>query len=436
MILQYGNNLLTGLQNYWKFNGDSVDAIGGNNGTDTDITYVSGKINQAASFNGTSSKITIAPFTIVYGNEYTFSFWIKTHFVPGLPNSGLGGVFCSTVNNYGFVNYSSYPPQQLGFAANLNTAGCATPNLGQWNHIVMTITGAGALQYYVNGKESGTPGSINANITLDIFGYYGAYHAYLDIPICEFGIWNRVLTHSDINDLYNLSNGLDLQFFKTNVSKILVHGNNVLNNRPPLIKGIKAAFNFDNNLVDSTGNGYDILGGFGPIYDVTFASGVVNQSGVFAGAVYAPFIVPLDMSNVGTISFWINPSPSAPATTNSPVIGSNSGAAAVIYRNTAVPNTLVLNSGSNQVLINNIFQNIWTHVVISYDANGANTYVNGHFQSFTAGAIGTLTFGYVGYSGSSGERFNGQLDAINFFDRPLRSEDVHQLYTTQKQYPF
>jgi len=44
---------------YWKFDGNSNDSVGSNNGTPTSITYPSGLIGQAADFNGTTSKVVV-----------------------------------------------------------------------------------------------------------------------------------------------------------------------------------------------------------------------------------------------------------------------------------------------------------------------------------------------------------------------------------------
>ena len=44
---------------YWKFDGNSNDSVGSNNGTPTSITYPTGLIGQAADFNGTTSKVVV-----------------------------------------------------------------------------------------------------------------------------------------------------------------------------------------------------------------------------------------------------------------------------------------------------------------------------------------------------------------------------------------
>ena len=43
---------ITDLAGWYKFNGNYNDTFAGNNGSDTDITYATGKLSQAAVFNG------------------------------------------------------------------------------------------------------------------------------------------------------------------------------------------------------------------------------------------------------------------------------------------------------------------------------------------------------------------------------------------------
>jgi len=65
---------------YYKFNGDSTDSSGNSNGgVDTDITYVPGKINDAASFNKSTSEITVsdvASIQNIFDNGGSVSVWI------------------------------------------------------------------------------------------------------------------------------------------------------------------------------------------------------------------------------------------------------------------------------------------------------------------------------------------------------------------------
>lgn len=49
--------LTDNLISYYKLDSNSNDSVGTNNGTDTSVSYVAGKIGNAASFNGSTSTI-------------------------------------------------------------------------------------------------------------------------------------------------------------------------------------------------------------------------------------------------------------------------------------------------------------------------------------------------------------------------------------------
>src|ERR1051326_1866471 len=68
------------LVSYWRFEGNSNDSKGSNNGSDTSITYSSGNGNfgQGAGFNGSSSKIVITDNSSLHLlSAFTILGWIK-----------------------------------------------------------------------------------------------------------------------------------------------------------------------------------------------------------------------------------------------------------------------------------------------------------------------------------------------------------------------
>lgn len=68
------------LVSYYKLDSNSNDSIGSNNGTDTSVSYVAGKIGNAGSFNGSTSYINIPDSTTLsFTNKIcTWNFWFKT----------------------------------------------------------------------------------------------------------------------------------------------------------------------------------------------------------------------------------------------------------------------------------------------------------------------------------------------------------------------
>lgn len=64
---------------YWNLDASSASQVGSFNGTDTAVTYTAGKFSNAATFNGTTSKIVIADnASLKPTGEFTIGCWFKT----------------------------------------------------------------------------------------------------------------------------------------------------------------------------------------------------------------------------------------------------------------------------------------------------------------------------------------------------------------------
>lgn len=216
--------LTTDLVAYWKLDGNSNDALGSYNGTDTDITYVTGKINNGADFNGSSSKIVTGDIDLT-GN-YSFSVWVKVENQPALDNSD------PIINKYDDLPYTGgYEFKYMNDSGTYkicNTAHNSTPSTkcvnqtltaGTWYHLVLTHDGTND-RFYVDGSEHASSPVANTdnasantkNTTIGAFGYStpmsGDLARYFDGIIDEVGIWSRALTTAEVITLYNNGNGL------------------------------------------------------------------------------------------------------------------------------------------------------------------------------------------------------------------------------------
>lgn len=67
------------LSAYWSFDTDSTEAIGAYANTPTSVTYTAGKFSNAATFNGTTSKIVVTDNAVFKPTgEFTIGCWFKT----------------------------------------------------------------------------------------------------------------------------------------------------------------------------------------------------------------------------------------------------------------------------------------------------------------------------------------------------------------------
>jgi hypothetical protein len=142
---------------HWPLTGNTNDYSGsGNNGTPANITYTTGKIGQAGSFNGTSSLITTGISQAALNQEFTLSAWIyptagnNYRGVMGdhLNNTGL--IFCQYQDGNYYFGYGN-GSQFIGianFALSLNT----------WHHVTMILkAGAGGYgKVLLNGVQQGS----------------------------------------------------------------------------------------------------------------------------------------------------------------------------------------------------------------------------------------------------------------------------------------
>lgn len=197
-------SLLTGLLSSYSFEGNSTDATGAANGTDTAITYGAGtgKILQGASFNGTTSKITTGG--IASSTTFTVALWFNVSAAGG----GLAGILQDSAQNYG-LNISR-ATSKVQFSANVVSAVSAVISYATWTCCLVTCS-AGVLNIYINNVLSGTAGSLSLSQNFNRIGLFQGgnnFNGTLDI----LSIWNRVLTADERTAFYNLNVGVQYPF--------------------------------------------------------------------------------------------------------------------------------------------------------------------------------------------------------------------------------
>lgn|SRR3990167_1356308 len=216
--------LTDSLVSYWKFDeasGNAADAHGSNTMVNQGSTpFSAGKINNAANLNGGGSqkfKIAHADQTgLDLMGDFTLQVWLKTtdngEYVIGFTDGGTGAGYGLNIGGAG---------APAGKLALFGGAGWAQPNntavnTGNWVHIVGTyVQSTGAVVFYVNGANDGnkTAGTVPESFTGDriIGGLTGNLAADID----EIAIWSRVLSASEVTELYNSGAGWQYPFIST-----------------------------------------------------------------------------------------------------------------------------------------------------------------------------------------------------------------------------
>lgn len=204
------------LVSYWRFQGNSNDSKGSNNGTDTAITYseANGKWGQGAGFNGSSSYIQYAAKILPVGAK-TVMFWIKTS------NTGFMTPLCSNVwdassNGTAFFMASGnifFQERKGGEILSVGTSsGIATGELtfvaGTWDGT--TTSNAGKI--YINGQlinsatATGTQSAQDHNLRLGL-NNGGVSTYYFNGSLDDLAIFSRALTDTEISSFYKYSLG-------------------------------------------------------------------------------------------------------------------------------------------------------------------------------------------------------------------------------------
>jgi hypothetical protein len=207
----------TGLVSYYKLDGNSNDAHGSNNGTDTSITYslVNGKIDQGGGFVTATPSYVSLPAGVRQSGSFTFSAWIKPNTLT--PTNAEAYLICewgASNRNYIIQQYNSTLNFLTGNGGSLQntTISGGTLTVDTWQHVACIRDGT-TCKIYLNGSEvatnngsySGGATTLNVKLGADNnnnagYGFGGA--------IDEVGIWSRALTSDEITKLYNNGNGL------------------------------------------------------------------------------------------------------------------------------------------------------------------------------------------------------------------------------------
>jgi prepilin-type N-terminal cleavage/methylation domain-containing protein len=198
-----------GLIGWWKLNNSGAESSGNSaNASTTNVTAAAGQngsSNQAYTFNGTTSYLTVAHNTALANDVQTISFWIyptslgtTTMLITKRVSASTGWTILYTSSAINFDCGSSTQRFTTGYAPPLNT----------WTHIVATCSTASGVALYFNGVLSGSRSSVDRSAMPSGSGvlsfgrepvsdlYY--YSGRMD----DIRIYNRVLGANEVQSLY------------------------------------------------------------------------------------------------------------------------------------------------------------------------------------------------------------------------------------------
>jgi hypothetical protein len=213
----------SGIVSWWTANSTAADAMGLNNATLSNVTYTTGEVGKAFSFNGLNGWAALGdPSSLAFTNSFSIEGWIK---VNGLPtNYNFGSIMFRGDDRPGLDPYQLVilPNGDLQFLIT-GAPGTATQGslaleapipMGQFVHVAATLDDAtGTMTLYENGTvvaqatTTARPfGPLDPTQQPGVgIGNSNALSNY-DVPfnglIDELSVYNRALTPGEVLSIY------------------------------------------------------------------------------------------------------------------------------------------------------------------------------------------------------------------------------------------
>jgi len=207
------NPVWDGLQGYWNADNNPNDSKGTYNGTLVNgAGYGIGKINEGFELDGVSQHLTTG-VRLGFSNTdtHTYSVWAK---IDEIKNRGLV-TNCDLTIGSSLGIWNSGKLTLLKGSVQAQSYGTTTLTTGTFYHLAIThdvFDGVTAnVKFYVNGVADGANiFDIGVSVTprTQIIGSALTLPSYFNGTLDEIGIWDRVLTPTEITELYNSGAGL------------------------------------------------------------------------------------------------------------------------------------------------------------------------------------------------------------------------------------
>ncbi|MBI2038064.1 MAG: LamG domain-containing protein [Candidatus Magasanikbacteria bacterium] len=439
--------LREGLKAHWTFDGadmtpnTSTDKSGqGNHGTRTGVTtMVRGKVGQAMEFNGaTGSDIVVTTSASLNpATAMTVSAWVKTTDSTGIiinKDDGGSNRQYSLLTNSG-VQFFAF---QSG-ATYTNTAAIGISD-GKWHFVVGTVdvNGDGKARMYIDGvlRDTGAVAitSIASSSVPATIGDRPTNAFPLSGTIDDARIYNRALSHAEAAELYKMANN---KTSKTDTVRV----------QPK--NSLVGHWTFDGgNMTSVTSTDTSGQGNHGTSTIISATRGKIGQGLDFKDTNY--FINLGDPSSLRlttqfTVSSWVKVRAHKNYNQVFMKNDANSDFYGLLLDANGKLTGQVGNGGSNVTLVGNTVLSAgkWYHVAATYNSalasgnlklyiNGVeDTYVgNGNFSS----GVGDTAGGYTNIAKDpvNGRNFDGLLDDVRVYSRPLAPAEIMALYKTGK----
>ena len=440
------SNLLvlnTGLVGWWTMDGKNTinnisDSSGqGNTGYlfgQISTTTSLGKIGQAVNFDGVDDYVSVSSGSmLVTSDDWTASTWIRStgnagnYRVAFANGDAVGGGGGRAGFQMGITSSQKFFVATIvGADSEEETLSLSSASLDTWYHLVVRKSGTDS-SVYVNGvldKSATLSSATMDNTGNDLNTLIGVASGNSDPwngSIDDVRIYNRVLTSTEIRQLYNMGAAS-----KSNISPTA--------SSTPTTSGLTGYWKMDNqnlisNVADSSGQGntgYLVLGAGGTTATTT-VTGRPGQALSFDGNDDEVRISGPALTGAHSVSMWIYP-------TADPSGCASNACALFALRNTAgfvwVDSNQIGYFGNfvTDAISGSLSLNTWYHIVATVDSGGNSTlYINNAIVD-TGTNFPAYTPDVIGGDDVNNQTFTGSIDEVRVYNRVLSAAEIRGLY--------
>jgi hypothetical protein len=201
--------------------GQAIDAIGNNTSSTVVATQgQTGKLGTCYLFDGSTNKITFsdhANWSISQSTNLSISAWVNFSGNSSSHYQTIWGYSSGPCLSFKKISDNNY---QLGWYAGGSESQSSTitfsVSTNTWYLVTMTKSGSTELKLYLNGSLLNTldPTDIDKDPVAVYIGSDNDNEAFYG-KIDELGIWKKVLTSTEVTQLYNTGTGLSYPFGQT-----------------------------------------------------------------------------------------------------------------------------------------------------------------------------------------------------------------------------
>ena len=447
------SSLKTSLVSVYNGESNTNDSKGMNNGTaQGGLTYTTGKIGNAFSFNGSNAYVKLTTDTMKFAGDFSISAWC--YFSGASANTQTIFSNLTYDGTYGYGYYLYYMNNTLTFQINNSlpfaSGGNVQLNYGVnifngWHLVTVTRKSSTGTKMYLNGNlVANNTSTYNPNYHSNMIPSIGStdygttynglvnYYSNSGTKIDALNIWTKELTASEVSELYNSGNGAQYigdNFYKPTTSDALntYNGTAVGGLTYGLGKvGTSFVFNGTNSYVSLPNNTFKFTGNFS----------------------VSLWFYCKTSSNVQTLINGYDYTGSASGGWILVVFGTGNFLDFQTYINTQATSKSRYQVGFNT----SAYNNQWVHITLTrVSSTSTKIYINGTEASgsFIKGSVADnptyLTNCYSEIGGdfvTSGGLINPcdngtKIDAVNVWQKELTASEITELYNSGngKQYP-